>query len=324
MLPKSRSRFTDLNQMRFSLSLGSYGGEVLGWGYLGERWWRNYLHMHSFYEVCCAFDGAGVFRINDTEYAIQAGDVFVAKPAELHEIVSSEPSPLGIYFWSFSLRPNILHRTHQADEETQEIDALLDAFSQSQCWVSQRGSENILSVCQLLTEEVITRAPGYRQTCEGLIAKLILDTARSVVPIEASNHTIAQSLSLQSLTHTPTQQVFRQIEQYLRDNFTRPITIRDVAAQVYLSERHVSRLFQQATGKTIKEYVHVLRMDAAAQQLLNSERAIKEIGEHVGLPDVQHFTTVFKRHTGLTPATFRKQHGTQFANPSGPRHVEEG
>ncbi len=136
MLPKSRSRFTDLNQMQFSLSLGSYGCEVLGWGYLGERWWRNYLHMHSFYEVCCAFDGAGVFRINDVDYPVQAGDVFIAKPAELHEIVSSESMPLGIYFWSYSLRPNILHRTHQVDEETQEIDALLDAFSQSQCWVS--------------------------------------------------------------------------------------------------------------------------------------------------------------------------------------------
>ena len=321
-----RRRFTDLNQERFSLLLGSYRCEMLGWGYLGERWWRNYLHLHSFYEVCCAFGGTGTFRINGVDYQIQAGDVFVAKPTELHEIVSAESTstPLGIYFWSYSLRPNILQRTHQVDEETHEIDALLDAFSQSRCWVSRYASSSILSLCQLLTEEVITRAPGYRQTCEGLIAKLIIDTARSVVPIEVPNPRITQASHLQSLTYTPTQQIFKQIEQYLRDNFARPITIRDVAAQVHLSERHISRLFQQATGKTIKDYVHVLRMDAAVHQLLNSAVAIKAIGEFVGLPDVQHFTTVFKRHTGLTPAAFRKQHGTRFADPKGPKHVEEG
>ena len=74
------------------------------------------------------------------------------------------------------------------------------------------------------------------------------------------------------------------------------------------------------TRNTIVRQWELLKLLPSA----GSGKTIKEIGEHVGLPDVQHFTTVFKRHTGLTPATFRKQHGTQFANPSGPRHVEEG
>jgi hypothetical protein len=92
----ARRRFLELNQLSLALPLGDVTCEILGWGFLGERWWRNYLHVHSFYEVCCAFDGEGVFRINGEEHVVRAGDLFVARPTEPHEIVSSEDAPLGI------------------------------------------------------------------------------------------------------------------------------------------------------------------------------------------------------------------------------------
>ena len=313
----SRRRFTELNQHRFSLSLGSFTCKILGWGFLGERWWRNYLHVHSFYEICCAFDGVGVFHINDTDYEVRAGDVFVAKPAESHEIVSSESAPLGIYFWSYTLIPNIVPATHTVDKETQEIDALLHAFCHSRRWVSQHGSTGMLNICKLLTDEVIVCAPGYQRNLDGLIAKLIIDTARAVTPSFVSIR--AESIFSEQ---TPNQQTLKQIDHYLHDNFNRSITIRDVAAQVHLSERHVSRLYHEATGCTIKEQVLALRIEAASQRLLSTDHAIKEIGKSVGFPDVQHFTTLFKRRTGLTPALFRQQRGTRFNDPNGPQHVE--
>lgn len=316
----TRRRFTDLNQLHFSFPLGSYSCELLGWGFLGERWWRNYLHVHSFYEICCAFDGAGIFRINDVEYPVRAGDVFVAKPAESHEIISSESAPLGIYFWSYVLSPQGGVAAHAIDEATQSIDALLHAFSHSRRWVSQHGSANMLTTCQWLTEEITLRAPGYQHNLEGLIGKLIIDTARAVVPPTAPT-ALTRTEGI-NLTSTSNPRLIRQITQYLRDNFNRPLQIRDVAAQVHLSERHVSRLFQQATGQTLKDHVQELRIEAASQYLLSTDDAITTIGEMIGLPDVQHFTTVFKRHTGLTPARFRRQRGTRFADPHGPRHVE--
>lgn len=306
----SRRGFTELNLLRFSLPLGSYTCDILGWGLLGERWWRNYLHVHSFYEICCAFAGEGVFRINSVDYPVRTGDVFVAKPTEAHEIISSEAKPLGIYFWSYTLRAHVVRATHAIDEETQAIDLLLQDFHRSSRWVSQQGSAAMLSTCQLLTDEIGARAPGYRRNIEGLIAKLVIDTARSIVPAASTRLEVVNS------DQTPNQQTLKQIVQYLRDNFNRPITIRDVASQVHLSERHVSRLFQQATHQTIKEHVMALRIDAASQYLLGNEHAIKEIGEAVGIPDIQHFTTVFRRHTGLTPANFRRQRGTRFSDVS--------
>jgi AraC family L-rhamnose operon transcriptional activator RhaR len=114
-----------------------------------------------------------------------------------------------------------------------------------------------------------------------------------------------------------------RIEQYLHDNYNRPIKMRDVAAQVHLSERHTSRLFLQVTGTSIKARLTALRVEAASQLLLSGRRPVKEVAEASGFPDVQHFTTLFRRHTGLTPAAFRQRGGTTFADPTRPGHIED-
>ncbi len=310
----SRRRFTELNQLRATVQLGGFMCELLNWGILGERWWRNYLHVHSFFEICCAFDGEGVFRIKGQEFAVRAGDVFVARPSEPHEIVSSESEPLGIYFWAFTMNRRELHSAEP------DIDRLLIDFARGSRWVSPE-TEAMQRTLLALTDEVVQRAPGHRRTIDGLVAKLILDTARAVAPPRpTAQFDAARDDKGARLSHE--QRLIQQITRYLRDNYNRPITIRDVAAQVHLSERHVSRIFHAATGATIKESVQGLRIESAARQLIDTRQPIQSIGEAAGFPDVQHFTTTFRRHTGLTPAVFRKQRGTRFVDPTRPGHVQ--
>jgi AraC family L-rhamnose operon transcriptional activator RhaR len=305
-----RSRFTDLNRLPISLQLGNTSVEILGWGFLGTRWWRNYLHVHSFYEVCYAFEGDGWFRINDVDHAVGVGDIFIAKPHEPHEIVSSAEFPLGIYFWSLTLAP-----ARERTDADPELDALLAAFAASRAWVSQR-TPGMLRTLELLTEEVVSRAPGYRRNVAALVGNLIVDTARSVVdaPIAVEMPEPGQ--------REATGMLVQRMARYLRDNYAGSVQIRDVAAQVHLSERHTSRLFHQAMGVSIKEFVTALRLEAAEHMLLNGRMPIKEVGEAAGFPDVQHFTTVFRQRRGLTPAAFRRQRGTRFMHPAGLGHIE--
>jgi AraC family L-rhamnose operon transcriptional activator RhaR len=294
-----RSRFTDLNLLAVPLRLGSFSGEMLGWGFFEPRWWRNYLHVHSFFEICYAFEGCGTFRMLGADYPVEAGQVFVAKPGEPHEIISSDERPLGIYFWSYTLVP-----PGSPAAEARGIDALLHAFLTSRRWVSDRAPD-MERVLLLLTEEIVARRPGYPQSIEGLVAKLLIDTARAVVdpaPGEVGD----------TAARNPAAIAVQRVMRYLRDNYGRPLTIRDAAAQVHLSERHISRLFRAAMGVSIMDYLTSLRIEAAGQLLLERQLSIKEVAEASGYPDVHYFTTLFRRRTGLTPASFRRQGGTRF------------
>jgi AraC-like DNA-binding protein len=107
---------------------------------------------------------------------------------------------------------------------------------------------------------------------------------------------------------------------YLRDNLHHPIGLRDVAGQLGLSDRHVARLFLAETGKSVIDFLIDLRMERATRMLLEHQQPIKQIAAAVGYPDVRYFTSLFHKRIGVTPAVFRKDHGTLFLSPG--RHEQ--
>jgi AraC-like DNA-binding protein len=289
-----RQRFLELNSIPLKLTLGSFSSDVLHWGFIGSEWWRNYLHVHSFFEICYAFSGKGEFRICNEVHEVKAGDVFVAKPDEPHEIISSKKEPLGIYFWSYTLQ--------SPKRQTGEIDTLLRAFLETE----ERSSSDMIHMertLELLTEEVVKREAGYGQVIQGLVIKLLLDTARAVTNVHMPSVQIARFASDAAVD---------LMTRYLQDNYDRPLSIRDVVSQVRLSERHARRLFLEATGKSIKQYLTLLRLDVAKQRLLSEDVSVSEIAFAVGFSDVRHFSTTFRQTVGVTPSEFREKGGTTF------------
>jgi AraC-like DNA-binding protein len=297
-------RFTELNALPIALRLGSFKAEMIYWGFFSPKWWRNYLHTHSFYEICYAYAGTGTFEMLGKVQRVRAGDVFIAKPGEPHEIICSRENPLGIYFWGYSLVPDRPRGSATVDAQ---VDALLDGYAQSRKWVSRRGGRTIQRTLELLNGEIAAKQAGYASSINGLAAKLLLDTARSVV-----DHATAGPEPMLTPGRSATDAVVQTAVRYLRDNYSRPIGLRDLAAQVHLSERHLSRLFQSRIGASIVDHLTSIRIDAACQLLMAREMPIKQIAVACGYPDVHYFTTLFRKKTGLAPAAYREAGGTKF------------
>lgn len=298
-----RQHFLDLNLLTPEIQLGSFAGQLLHWGFIAANPWRNYLHTHSFFEVCYCFQGRGTFRIFGHDHQVGTGDVFVARPGEPHEIIADDEDPLGIYFWSYTLVPQ-----KEQQPGSRGTDALLRAFvtSATKVRAQRRGLQRML---ELLTEEITYREPGYSEVVKALVVKLILDTARAVVDVAVLPG------PLDPPARSADEALVQTIIQYLRDNHGRAICLRDIAAQVHMSERHCNRLFHAATGLSIMRYLAVLRLDIAAQLLLEQEHSIKEVARKSGYPDVHHFMTRFRQRTGLTPTSYRRTRGTMFLPP---------
>ena len=293
----ARNRFTELRSLPLTVPLGGFSARIRGWGFYEPQWWRNYLHIHSFFEVCYAYAGHGLFHINGADHEVAAGQVFVARPGETHEIISATDDPLGIYFWSYTLIPPAQSQT--------ETDGLLHAFLAASSAISA-DVPAMQPTLELLTEEIAQRAAGYQQVVQALVVKLLLDTARAVTDVPPSS---GDGHALESA-----ETLVQDMTRYLRDNYQRPVRVRDVAAQVHLSERHTNRLFRERMGVSIKAYLTRFRLEIAAQHLLNHQMTVTEVAYASGYRDVRHFITQFRQHTGLTPTAFRQQGGTEFLN----------
>jgi AraC family L-rhamnose operon transcriptional activator RhaR len=304
----ARHLFTELRRVGVSVRLGRYAGEILSWGLIEPFWWRNWLHTHSFYEICYAYAGQGIFRVQGQAHPVRAGEVFIARPGEEHEIISSEQEPLGIYFWSYTLVRGKPAAEASTAPGVQAIDRLLERFIESTIPVSTRVP-GMRQTLELLTEEIVRQEPGCLSVIEALAGKLLLDTARAVVQSVAGE-------SVAPPVRNASEAVARTIQRYLQDNAARPITLRDVAAQVHLSERQAARVFKREIGQTVLQYLTHLRLQAAAQMLLRRDLPVKRIAAEVGYPDVHYFATLFRKHIGFTPGAFRDAGGTDFRDPA--------
>jgi AraC family transcriptional regulator len=97
----------------------------------------------------------------------------------------------------------------------------------------------------------------------------------------------------------------RRVEEYVKTNFDRCISLSDLAKVAGLSRMHFAAQFRTATGYRPREYLLHQRIEHAKSLLSSTETPLAEIALAVGFCTQAHFSTVFKRITGETPARWR-------------------
>jgi AraC family transcriptional regulator len=99
-------------------------------------------------------------------------------------------------------------------------------------------------------------------------------------------------------------QVERAID-FMEGNLSEPLALADVAKASGLSPSHFARRFKSATGAPPHQYLMAMRVERAKRMLLERE-PIVDIALACGFTHQEHLTRIFRRLTGMTPASFRR------------------
>ena len=97
----------------------------------------------------------------------------------------------------------------------------------------------------------------------------------------------------------------KQIIAYINEHFAEPITNAAIAEQFGYNPTYLGRIFKVHTGSTLHQYITEIRVKAATELLTAPDLPIGEICRQVGIPDLFHFSKLFKKQTGLTPTQYR-------------------
>lgn len=98
------------------------------------------------------------------------------------------------------------------------------------------------------------------------------------------------------------------IDRYIERNIENVLRIDDLAAQVGLSRYHFLRCFKRATGSSPLQYVLARRVEHARDLLARSEESIAAVAYAAGFSSQSHLNAMFKRHLGVTPGAFVRDH----------------
>lgn len=106
-------------------------------------------------------------------------------------------------------------------------------------------------------------------------------------------------------------QIAGAIQEYIRNNYMKEISMQDAARVMEYSDAYFSKLFKQCFDQNFTTYLAKFRIQEAKKLLRNKNINVKDVGKQVGYYDSNYFAKVFKRMTGMIPSEYRDSVGKQ-------------
>jgi AraC-like DNA-binding protein/ligand-binding sensor protein len=130
----------------------------------------------------------------------------------------------------------------------------------------------------------------------------------------------AQIFSFQGMCHAS---VLRKAERFIWENYTRKISLQEIAAAAGLSAPYFSTIFKEEMGENLSSYLNRLRVEKARHMLAETDLTLAEIASACGFEDQSWFSKIFKSFTGISPGKYRGSCGDVAPDSSGRVAPEE-
>lgn len=178
-------------------------------------------------------------------------------------------------------------------------------------WINACGPliEKLLSVYNPQNVVLFKNADGYEYftRIQRVAQDVDLTSKQKHEKASVIFHEMLQFLYKKSLKDTnKISKESRIIKEYIDENFTQKITLKELSELVYLSESQVIRNFRRDIGKTPYDYILDLRIERSKMLLKNTRLMVKEIAFNLGFSDEHYFSYLFREKTGKSPTSYRK------------------
>lgn len=254
----------------------------------------TYPHDHgNLYELRYTSAGHTTQIVNDVPYQLSAGDLLLIQPHECHCMrlvdISADLAQFSIRFFFRPPSENDNRIVHKAYEELTEILRTTRIVQDKQM--------TLLPLWECLKREFLERNYGYNNYLSAY-PTLILTEMLRLIP-EKSQKLFYISDNEQTLYMRD------KIDSLLVSRFMENLKREDVAREVGLSPRQLSRIFIREFGVSFITKLNSIRLQQAKFQLKYTKKDIARVCLDCGFHSYSYFISCFKKNTGMTPSDYR-------------------
>lgn len=238
-------------------------------------------HWHRSIEIFAVFEGTLAFFINEEEYPLGSGEFILLNSNEIHSISSPEPNRTIV----LQIPMNVLRNVETGEG--------LILFTHS----PKRQDSKIMELIGSMYQELQERGSGYEWKVQSdffMLVYLLLTKyrKREILPEEIRHYRKLNRLST--------------ITGYIRENYTKELSLEMVADRFGYSPSYLSRMFRKYAQTNYKTYLQNVRIEYGFQELANTDHTIGEIALNNGFPNQKAFTREFKKKYGILPSEYRR------------------
>jgi AraC-like DNA-binding protein len=264
-----------------------------------RRYLPPLLHSHAFIEIIYVLSGHCSHMIEDTTFAMTAGDICIVTPDVKHAVFVDRDDSIIL---------NLLVRRSTFDTAFfglfSDKDVIADFFirllygNQSNPYIIFRTANNE-KIQNLMMDMLSEFEENKEYSSRFMNTYLVLLCLNILRDHEKDAMVLNPDASIQD-------ENIVLILRYIHNNYN-VVTLSGLAKMFNYSEAYFSRLIKEYTGSTFSHIIRNIRIHRAAELLLNPNISIEEIVETVGYSDTSHFYRTFKKYYGMTPIDYRNK-----------------
>lgn len=239
----------------------------------------------SDHDIQLAAQGRGALLIDGIEYPMEKGDVIIIFPGESFMVRADGDEPFSRYFIHFDFYREPEHRL---------ATPVLDDGS---CWprtVRLSHYVDARAKCANIVLRKLKNEPISQVIADGELLSFL------GLVIEQHNNSTTQA----DPEFTKSRRNIMRAERFVRENYARDISVKDIADVAGLSANYFGNTFKSILGTTPLGYLTDYRIEQAKRLMVDTEHTVGEIAQMVGYDDIHYFSNLFKRREGISPSGF--------------------
>lgn len=245
------------------------------------------LHRHDFYFILVVCKGSGIHTIDFVEHSVKTNGIFIMRPGQVHKLHLKANSE-G-YLLEFSKDFQLLSTTGN--------ELLRKATNRNHCQLDKLGNGTLCALLQTMLDEFRARKEGYENVVKATLEIFLIQYLRHRQNIQ---HKDANTFN------TYQQEKLQEFLDLVETNISTTKLTSAYADMVSLSPFQLNSITKSLLGKTVAELINDHIILEAKRHLLATSNQVNQIAFHLGYEDVSYFSRFFKKLTGHTPDSFRK------------------
>ncbi len=272
--------------------------EISRAGYLRENYHYFHLrdtagqerdfHFHEFDKLVLLIAGTVDYTVESNTYALQPWDVLLVKHHTIHRALIDVSKPYERI---------IIYLDRKYFERVMPGAGLMECFDAA----DKRGAY-LLKPDENQRGELRRAIEAYERAAKD--ERFGAQTMQETMIIQILIH-VSRMAAVPGEESAPRDAKIQQALSYINENFRQPLTVEQLAEQVYLSRYHFMRLFKAQTGSTVHEYIRQKRLMCAARLIREGTPAVKAAADS-GFADYSTFHRAFRETFGISPGQLKK------------------
>lgn len=237
-------------------------------------------HGRNDYQMLYLKEGYGYFLIQGNIQKVVAPSVVIYKPHEYQHYLYEKNKKTDIFWIHFS---------------GNMVEHYLDKYRINQPFMKLHHAFGLYETCvnRMLVE---LQTEFSSDLCGALLHTLLIDLSR-----------MYSQTQYQPVRSAGTIDTLSKIHELMQSNFAEHHSIKYYAELCNVTEIHFIKIFRTKFHITPRQYIIQLRVNKAAQLLMETTLSVKTIAMSVGFDNPLYFSKLFKSMTAMTPSEFRQK-----------------